>query len=58
MPAKSKAQLRLMQAVAHSPQFAAKVNIPQSVGREFTQTTTSDKKAKFKKIASALKRGS
>lgn len=24
-----------MRAVAHSPEFAAKVNIPQSVGREF-----------------------
>lgn len=26
-----------MQAVAHSPEFAAKVDIPQSVGREFTE---------------------
>jgi hypothetical protein len=35
MPSKSKAQQRLMQAVAHSPEFAAKVGIPQSVGQEF-----------------------
>lgn len=35
MPSKSPAQARLMAAVAHSPKFAAKVGIPQSVGREF-----------------------
>lgn len=35
MPSKSPAQHRLMQAVAHSPDFARKVKIPQSVGREF-----------------------
>lgn len=35
MPAKSPAQERLMQAVAHSPKFAKKVGIPQSVGKEF-----------------------
>lgn len=35
MPSKSPAQKRLMQAVAHSPEFAKKVGIPQSVGREF-----------------------
>jgi hypothetical protein len=35
MPSKSKAQARLMQAVAHNPKFAKKVDIPQSVGREF-----------------------
>ena len=35
MPYKSEAQKRLMQAVAHSKTFAAKVGVPQSVGREF-----------------------
>ena len=35
MPSKSPAQARLMNAVAHNPAFAAKVGIPQSVGREF-----------------------
>jgi len=35
MPAKSKAQARLMQAVAHNPEFAKKVGISQKVGREF-----------------------
>jgi hypothetical protein len=35
MPSVSKRQADLMRAVAHSPEFAAKVNIPVSVGREF-----------------------
>jgi hypothetical protein len=29
-----------MAAVAHNPQFARKVGIPQSVGREFNQADT------------------
>lgn len=37
MPSKSPAQARLMQAVAHSPEFAKKTGIPQSVGREFSE---------------------
>ena len=37
MPSKSPQQARLMQAVAHNPGFAAKVGIPQKVGREFNQ---------------------
>jgi hypothetical protein len=37
MPSKSKAQARLMAGVAHSPAFAKKVGIPQSVGKEFNQ---------------------
>ena len=35
MPAKSAAQERLMQGVAHNPEFARKVGIPQRVGKEF-----------------------
>ena len=46
MPSKSKAQHRLMQAVAHSPEFAKKVKIPQSVGKEFAEA---DKGKKFRK---------
>ena len=37
MPAVSAKQERFMQAVAHSPKFAKKVGVPQSVGREFTK---------------------
>lgn len=43
MPSKSKAQARLMAAVAHSPKFAKKVGIPVSVGKEFH---SADKKKK------------
>ena len=35
MPSKSPEQERLMAAVAHNPNFAKKVGIPQSVGQEF-----------------------
>lgn len=46
MPSKSKSQHRLMQAVAHNPEFAKKVGISQKVGRDFE---SADKKAgKFK----------
>ena len=36
MPPVSEKQERFMQAVAHSPKFAKKVGVPQSVGKEFT----------------------
>lgn len=45
MPSKSASQARLMAAVAHSPAFAKKVGISQSVGKEFNQA---DKGRKFK----------
>lgn len=35
MPATSKAQARLMNAVAHSTKFAKKVGIKKAVGKEF-----------------------
>lgn len=35
MPYQSDKQERLMRAVAHSPSFAKKVGIPQSVGKKF-----------------------
>jgi len=38
MPVKSKAQERLMQGVKHSPEFAKKVGIKQSVGKEFLKS--------------------
>jgi len=40
MPAVSKKQEKFMQAVAHSPKFAKKVGVPQSVGSEFTKGKT------------------
>jgi len=35
MPSVSRKQANLMRAVAHNKEFADKVGIPQSVGREF-----------------------
>lgn len=49
MPSKSKKQKRFMQAVAHSPEFAKKVGVPQTVGREFEMADKA-KSAKRKQI--------
>lgn len=46
MPSQTKQQHRFMAAVAHSPAFAKKVGVPQSVGRDFVQA---DKGRKFAK---------
>jgi hypothetical protein len=46
MPSKSKAQHNFMNAVAHSPEFAKKAGVPQSVGKEFSNA---DKSRKFAK---------
>ena len=46
MPSVSKKQHNFMEAVAHSPAFAKKVGVPQSVGKEFS---TADKGRKFSK---------
>ena len=37
MPAKSKRQKKFMQAVANNPEFAKKVGVKQTVGKEFTK---------------------
>ena len=46
MPSTSKKQHNFMAAVAHSPSFAKKVGVPQSVGKDFNQA---DKGRKFSK---------
>jgi len=46
MPSTSKKQHNFMAAVAHSPAFAKKVGVPQSVGKDFS---TADKGKKFSK---------
>jgi hypothetical protein len=45
MPSVSKKQHNFMGAIAHSPAFAKKVGIPQSVGKDFS---AADKGRKFK----------
>jgi len=44
MPSKSAKQHRFMEAIAHSPEFAKKAGVPQSVGKEFA---AADKGKKF-----------
>jgi hypothetical protein len=46
MPSKSKAQHNFMAAVAHSPAFAKKAGVPQSVGKEFNQAAKGRKFSK------------
>ncbi len=46
MPSSSKAQHKFMAAIAHSPSFAKKAGVPQSVGKDFT---AADKGRKFAK---------
>ena len=46
MPSTSKRQHNFMEAVAHSPGFAKKVGVPQSVGQEFSKA---DKGRKFER---------
>jgi hypothetical protein len=50
MPSKSAAQHRLMEGVAHNPEFAKKVGILQSVGQDFAQADEGKKRGynKFK----------
>jgi hypothetical protein len=44
MPPKSKKQEKLMRAVANNPDFAKKVGIKQSVGKEFTKKPKSKRR--------------
>jgi hypothetical protein len=46
MPSVSKKQHNFMEAIAHSPSFAKKVGVPQSVGKDFSNA---DKNRKFSK---------
>ena len=50
MPSKNLKQHNLMELVAHNPQAAKRLGIPQSVGQEFVQAD------KGKKFASALRK--
>ena len=51
MPSTSPKQAALMRAVAHNPAFARKVDVPQSVGREFVNAD------KRKALSRGLRKG-
>lgn len=55
MPAKSKAQFRLMKAVASDPKVAKRVGISQSVGAEYTESNISEKS--YGKLPEKMKDG-
>ncbi len=66
MPYASEKQANLMRAVAHSPSFAKKVGIPQSVGQKFEshkakggalkESEMAESKAMMKKEVSFMKK--
>ena len=51
MPSKSKKQHNFMEAIAHSPEFAKKAGVPQSVGKDFAKA---DKGKTFRKGGNAM----
>ena len=55
MPAKSKAQFRLMKAAENNPKFAKKVGISPDVAAEFTQSNVKGKS--YAKLPEKLKNG-
>ena len=55
MPAKSKAQFRLMKAAENNPKFAKKVGISPDVAAEFTQSNVKGKS--YAKLPEKLKKG-
>lgn len=65
MPAKSKAQFRLMQAAKHNPEFAKKVGISASTAAEYTERNVGkksyaklpEKKAKGGEVRLSVGRG-
>ena len=54
MPSSSKKQHNFMAAIAHSPAFAKKVGVPQSVGKDFNNA---DKGKTFKQGGSMATKG-
>ena len=55
MPAKSKAQFRLMQAAEHSPKIAKKVGIRPDIAAEYTESNVGKKS--YGKLPEKMKKG-
>lgn len=55
MPAKTKAQFRLMKAAEHNPSFAKKVGIKPSLANEYTESNVKGKS--YGKLPERLKKG-
>jgi hypothetical protein len=56
MPSVSKKQHNFMEAVAHSPAFAKKAGVPQSVGQDFSKADTGRKFSKGGKAMATEKK--
>ena len=56
MPSKSAKQHRFMEAIAHSPSFAKKAGVPQSVGKDFSAADKRSGKYQRKTILGGHKR--
>lgn len=54
MPSVSKKQKRFMAAAAHSPEFAKKAGISQSVAKEFNSADNANKPTKRKTTAEKM----
>ena len=57
MPSTSPKQARFMAAIAHNPDFAAKVGVPQTVGKEFNAADQQKRQMKNQALAAVLLRG-
>ena len=57
MPSSSKKQHNFMAAIAHSPSFAKKAGVPQSVGQDFTKADKGRKFSKGGEMASKMNPG-
>lgn len=56
MPSKSPTQARMMAAAAHDPAFAKKIDVPQSVAKDFNKADTGTKMLKQAMQAKALRK--
>ena len=54
MPAKSKAQYKLMKAAENNPEFAKKVGIKPEVAKEYTKANVGKKR--FSKLKNRIKK--
>lgn len=53
MPSHSRSQRRAMAAAAHDPEFAAKLGIPQAVGKEYNRA---DQKVNVKALPERVRK--
>ena len=50
MPSVSDKQHKFMEAISHSPEFAKKAGVPQSVGKDFVEADKKKGKSRLSKL--------